>query len=1129
MIFTEKKITIKNNQCEIDGPVVLYRGDYNVEVRFTIISSPYKYSNEEKTNVIERTEASYGQLVIKTPGDKAPIFSDITATKRGAITFTITAEMIDEANEVGDYTFQIRLLDENKESRATIPEVKNGIEIREPIALEDVSDTNEVDLATTGYALTTTADETLDVFDADGNYIKTNWATGNRITAEKLNKIEAGIDGVNQKVASGGTGGQGMTTEQAQQLSAAYQHSQSTHAPSNAETNVQADWNITDTTSDAYIKNKPTNLVTTDQLPTVPTNVSAFTNDAGYTTETFVINKIDEAQLGGGSGSVDLSGYVTKETGNANQITFSDGQTFQAKLDAGTLKGDKGDKGDPGEQGPQGPQGEQGPKGDTGDTGPKGDIGPQGPQGEQGIPGEQGPQGERGEQGPQGLQGEQGPAGADGLTTAISVNGNTYTHVDGVITLPNYPSVGENTINILKNNTMPCVFFTSDDMLTLNSKSDGEKMTNVEIRINDRIIKSYATVAVQGSSSQVYPKKNYTVKFYEDDLKAVKNKIDVGWGSQYKYVFKANYIDTTHTRNLSGARIAYDMVENRPESDFKTNLKKSPRNGLVDGFPIKVYINGDFHGLYTWNIPKDAWMFGMDNENPNHMVLCAELNNNGDMSTTNSSQFRKLWDGSDGSDWSIEVGTLSDDLKNSFNNAINHVMNTTDEEFKNNISNYFDLDSLLDYYCFSYLFCHLDGLGKNQLFVTYDGVHWGASLYDLDSIYGAFVDGSKFVGYDYKCPTQYQENNNLLWNRIEKVFYKELHDRYFALRSNAFSQGNIVTHVEEIYNLISDRDFNYEQSAWTTLPSVSTNTISRFRTYMKNRVAYTDEQFKLLIDRTVHNIILDYDYNIVGIGESIELTATIMPNNAANKNVIWSISDDTKATISSDGLTCTITGVAEGEIIVTCTSEDTTNGTISSQVTLTVLESSNVIEYELPEPTTFSETEKNYIDTNIKLYDTDKDWAIILKFDTVGFTSNFPVIAQCFNRNSQDNYGSEFTTNKAGTQFKVTYRNLAAIGWVNTAYNNPYKFKKDAEDTHITFCVKKVGDEFSLYDATFALVKTINNGNYVTHQNKLCLGGNVDPVNNVTIVQNMTINNCIVYNGRVTDDILMNKLQEIMQ
>ena len=37
----------------------------------------------------------------------------------------------------------------------------------------------------------------------------------------------------------------------------AYTHSQTTHAPSNAQKNVQSDWNVTDNMSDAYIKNKP--------------------------------------------------------------------------------------------------------------------------------------------------------------------------------------------------------------------------------------------------------------------------------------------------------------------------------------------------------------------------------------------------------------------------------------------------------------------------------------------------------------------------------------------------------------------------------------------------------------------------------------------------------------------------------------------------------------------------------------------------------------------------------------------------------------------------------------------------------------------------------------------------------
>ena len=128
----------------------------------------------------------------------------------------------------------------------------------------------------------------------------------------------------------------------------------------------------------------------------------------------YVKEKISEAQVSGGN--VDLSNYITKTTGNASQITFSDGQSFQDKLNNGTLKGDKGEKGDTGAQGPAGVDGTPGAKGDKGDKG------------------------EVGEQGPKGDTGPAGKDGADGLTTAISVNGVTYRHTNGVVTLPNYLS-----------------------------------------------------------------------------------------------------------------------------------------------------------------------------------------------------------------------------------------------------------------------------------------------------------------------------------------------------------------------------------------------------------------------------------------------------------------------------------------------------------------------------------------------------------------------------------------------------------------------------------------------------------------------------------------------------------------
>ena len=202
MIFTERTITVVNDSATINKPLILYRGDKNIELKITIAESQFKFRNTDASNVIETTDASYAQLVINTPYN-SPIFSDVAATKNGAVIFVITEAMIDEIREVGAYEIQIRLLDDNKQSRASIPPVSNAIEIREPIAIEDGSavDSNVVNVAKVNRALTTTS-APLEVFDSQGNYIKKTWGDGDPITDAALNKMEAGIDGVNKKVAN---------------------------------------------------------------------------------------------------------------------------------------------------------------------------------------------------------------------------------------------------------------------------------------------------------------------------------------------------------------------------------------------------------------------------------------------------------------------------------------------------------------------------------------------------------------------------------------------------------------------------------------------------------------------------------------------------------------------------------------------------------------------------------------------------------------------------------------------------------------------------------------------------------------------------------------------------------------
>ena len=84
-----------------------------------------------------------------------------------------------------------------------------------------------------------------------------------------------------------------------------------TNTPTIPAAQIQSDWSQTDTTALDFIKNKPT-------IPTVPTNVSAFTNDAGYITTQYVLPIAGANVLGGimvGAGLTISSGGVLSATG----------------------------------------------------------------------------------------------------------------------------------------------------------------------------------------------------------------------------------------------------------------------------------------------------------------------------------------------------------------------------------------------------------------------------------------------------------------------------------------------------------------------------------------------------------------------------------------------------------------------------------------------------------------------------------------------------------------------------------------------------------------------------------------------------------------------------------------------
>ncbi len=363
---------------------------------------------------------------------------------------------------------------------------------------------------------------------------------------------------------------------------------------------------------------------------------------------------------------------------------------------------------------------------------------------------------------------------------------------------------------------------------------------------------AWLKIKCQGSSSMAYPKKNFTIKLYQDAARETKlKKYFRDWGQESnKFVLKANYIDHTHARNLVSARLWNEVVKSRQDYDsLPEPMRNSPRNGAVDGFPVKLYANGTYQGIYTWNIGKDDWMWGMEEEDPNHVLLCGETNTGGEYGE-NACNFRRAWTGVDGADWSIEVGQNSENLKNSLNALIAFVMENDGDAFKAGIGEYLDIQSALDYFLFSYVSCGLDSLAKNLLLATYDGKKWICGQYDMDTTFGLWWDGSMFVSHRYACPGDYQEPYSLLWERVRKNYIPELQQRYAQLRAGALSLHNMVTQFERFVYGIGRELLEEDLDVYPGIPSSTTNNIQQLRNFIRERLKYVDERITYLGEET---------------------------------------------------------------------------------------------------------------------------------------------------------------------------------------------------------------------------------------------------------------------------------------
>ena len=427
---------------------------------------------------------------------------------------------------------------------------------------------------------------------------------------------------------------------------------------------------------------------------------------------------------------------------------------------------------------------------------------------------------------------------ADNALVTIGVLDNILPYVkDNILTEVNKQSINTEPID----GDLPVVYITGE-IPTTKKYVKGE----IEYISKTNKFKVYTYIRLQGNSSLQHPKKNFTIKLYKNEARTIKaNKEFKNWGAHNNFVLKADYIDILHARNVVSAKLWSKIVQSRSDYDMLPDgIKKSPNNGVIDGFPVQVYINGEYCGLYCWTIPKCDWMVGMDSSNPNHALLSAEFNDNGNTTYQyNPCNFNALWDGS--SDYfDVEVGTNDTTLVSSLNRVISAVMNhdlTTLEQV-------LDIQGAIDYFLFQIVILGTDGLAKNMLLATYDMTKWYLCPYDMDATFDLDWNGHILDSYN-TFPPKPPYNNSYSWLlfSIEEGYTNQFVTRYFELRKSVLSYSSIINEFEKYITIYGEDIYIQDTINFPAIPSVPVNTLNSLRIFVKDRLNFLDDIFGQVI------------------------------------------------------------------------------------------------------------------------------------------------------------------------------------------------------------------------------------------------------------------------------------------
>lgn len=460
---------------------------------------------------------------------------------------------------------------------------------------------------------------------------------------------------------------------------------------------------------------------------------------------------------------------------------------------------------------------------------------------------------------------------------------------------------GESPLSISEPRCAMLNILSDIDLTSLSKKGRPEAVKGVNYEVPVQVeffdmqgnyFKKWGEISGQGNSSMGFIKKNIAIDLFDDETRDGAFAVKFGgWVAQDSYHFKAFYTDFFKGVSVIAYKIAMQAQKTRgifddiswkkaliKESEITDNpwgytisdLTLQTNNEarcMPDGFPIIIYQNGEFYGVFAMCLKKHRDNYHMDKGTATHIHLDGIVNDT------------SLFDANGNVDWTqFEVrnpknlyykeahgGTYKydADLPGQFEIADQATVNAwiaagqfpdgttitskiekqlkicakvhkyvtdfsycyrtamgkaTTEEKMASFETFFDPDNLIDYLVINMAIGDGDGFGPNWQWTTWDGKKWYVNQYDKDNTFGS--DSKGFFINSVKDPMSWYGSGSYIMAFLRTYYMDRIVARWNELvEKGVFTKENFLNITNEWVARIGYNNLYKEyKEKWTESP-----------------------------------------------------------------------------------------------------------------------------------------------------------------------------------------------------------------------------------------------------------------------------------------------------------------------